>query len=240
MSLIGARGSTRRHYCEAIALGVILTALSYAVGMSAGWITSLNLLEVFAVFTSYCSTWLCVRERRMNYVYGAISSIAYAVLFFQAGLLASSLLNAYLAPTLLYGWIRWRKDSNTRPVEHVSVKMLPVYIGVAVLFWFGASQLFGALGATMAIFDTMILGLNILAQLLLDNKKLENWYVWAVMNVVAIYVYFSTGLFLVGFQYIFFLMNTVIGFIAWRKSMHEATTPSIPEQPAVAAVPVEA
>lgn len=222
-----------RHHGEAFVIGVVLTALSYAVGLLAGWVPSLNPLEVFAVFTSYGSTWLCVRERRLNYVYGAISSAAYAVLFFHAGLLASAVLNAYLAPTLIYGWIRWRQDSNTRPIEHVSLKMIPVYVGVGVLFWFGASQLLASLGATMALLDTAILGLNIIAQLLLDNKKLENWYVWAIMNVIAIYVYFRSGLFLVGFQYIFFLANTIIGFVAWRKSMHNTEAPAVPAQAAV-------
>lgn len=228
---------SKRYLLEALTLGVVLTGLSYIVGLAMGWVTTLNPVEVFAVFTSYCSTWLCVRERRLNYVYGAISSAAYAYLFYSSDLLASAVLNAYLAPTLAYGWFRWRKDEITRPVQHLSLKAAPIYIGVSLVLWFGASQLIDKLGGTMAFWDTAILGLNVLAQLLLDNKKLENWYVWAIMNVIAIYVYFSNGLALVGFQYIFFLINTVIGFVVWRKSMLAKT--DVPAQPA-ASVPLEA
>lgn len=117
--------SFKRHMTESIIIiGVVLTALSYIVGIQAHWITSVNWVEVFAVFTSYSCTWLCVKERRINYPIGAISSVAYVILFLQADLVASAVLNAYLVPTLVYGWIRWRKDINTRPITHVGLKSL--------------------------------------------------------------------------------------------------------------------
>src|SRR5437868_360567 len=105
-----------RDYLESIIIGLALTALSYGVGIWMDWIAVLNWLEVFAVFTSYVCTYLCVKERRFNYPIGAVSSAAYALLFLQSGLIASAILNAYLVPTLVYGWIRWGKDTRTRPV----------------------------------------------------------------------------------------------------------------------------
>ena len=215
------RTTFRRDLAESIGIGLVLTALSYLVGISFGWLaaTSLNWLEVFAVFTSYSSTYLCVKERRINYPIGVISSAAYAVLFVQNGLLASAILNAYLVPTLLYGWIRWRKDDNTRPVTHVRLARLPIYLGVALAGYAGAALLSQRLGGAMAWTDSVILAATILAQFLLDNKKLENWIVWALVNVFAIYTYATSGLPLVAFQYVFFLMNTVYGYITWRRSM---------------------
>jgi hypothetical protein len=53
------------------------------------------------------------------------------------------------------------------------------------------------------------------------------------MNCFAIYTYFHVGLALVAFQYIFFLLNTLYGFVMWRKS--KAVT-DVPEQPAVQVV----
>jgi len=72
----------------------------------------------------------------------------------------------------------------------------------------------------MAWTDSLILAGTILAQFLLDNKKLENWAIWAIVNVLAIYTYLSTGLILVAFQYVFFLLNTVYGFVLWKGSMN--------------------
>jgi nicotinamide mononucleotide transporter PnuC len=82
------------------------------------------------------------------------------------------------------------------------------------------------LGGTLALIDSIILVATVIAQLMLDNKKVENWIVWGVVNVAAIYTYFHTGLFLVGVQYIFFLANTVYGYIEWRKSQKTTLPPS--------------
>ena len=210
--------TSRRNLIESVVIGVVLTALSYLVGLGAHWIQSLNWLEVFAVLTSYSSTYLCVRERRINYPIGAVSSAAYAVLFLQSGLISSAILNAYLVPTLVYGWLRWRKDSITRPVTHVRIRWIPAYLGISAAGYLGATFVSTSFGGSMAWTDSIILAGTILAQFLLDNKKLENWGIWAVVNVFAIYTYASTGLPLVAFQYVLFLLNTVYGFIEWKRS----------------------
>lgn len=212
-----------RNVMESIVIGTVLTGLSYLVGLWAGWIQELNGLEVFAVFTSYMATYLCVAERRINYPLGAISSAAYAYLFIQNGLFASAILNAYLVPTLVYGWFRWRRDANTRPVTRVSLKMIPVYLGIAGLGYAGAALISQQFGGAMAWTDSVILAATILAQFLLDNKKLENWIVWAVVNVFAIYTYATIGLPLVAFQYVLFLGNTIYGFYMWNRSKNHGT-----------------
>ena len=210
--------SPRQDILESVAVAVALTALSYLVGLAAGWIATLNWLEVFAVFTSYSCTYLCVKERRINYPIGAISSAAYAYLFMQSGLLASAILNAYLAPALVYGWLRWRKDADSRPVTHVTLRAAPIYLAVAIVGYAGAAAISQRFGGAMAWTDSLILAGTILAQFLLDNKKLENWAVWAIVNVFAIYTYWTIGLPLVAFQYIFFLANTLYGYLSWKRS----------------------
>jgi nicotinamide mononucleotide transporter len=226
--LTTTRVSAKRDLGESAFIGLTLTALSYLVGLLAGWVTALNWLEVFAVFTSYASTYLCVKERRANYPIGAISTAAYAILFMQSGLLSSAILNIYLTPTLLYGWLRWRKDASTRPITHVAVKWIPVYLLVAGLGYGGAALISQRLGGAMAWTDAMILAGTILAQFLLDNKKLENWGVWAIVNVFAIYTYATAGLALAAFQYVFFLANTVYGYVIWRRSKRETDTAQMP------------
>jgi nicotinamide mononucleotide transporter len=200
-------------------IGVLLTALSYIVALKAGWVTEVNLLEVFAVFTSYVSTWLCVFERRANYPVGAISCFAYTILFYSFGLYGSAVVNAYLTIALVYGWFRWRADADTRPITHLQWKWIPVYLAVTAAFYFVALWLVTAVGGTLAVTDTVVLVTMMLAQFLLDNKKFETWYVWAVVNVFAIYTYANAGLSLAAFQYVFFLINAFYGMYMWKKSM---------------------
>lgn len=203
-----------------VLLGVVLTTLSYGMGSIFGWLNApLNPVEVIAVFTAYAGTYLCVVQRRINYPINAVSTAAYCVLFFQQGLVGSAVLNLYLTPALLYGWFRWRSDTDPRPVTRVALKMAPLYIGVATVAYVGASLITTGFGGKLAFLDAFILAGTILAQLMLDNKKIENWIVWVLVDVVAIYEYFAAGLTLAGVQYVLFLANTVYGFIVWRKTM---------------------
>jgi nicotinamide mononucleotide transporter len=201
-----------------VLIGLLLTALSYGVGLGFGWIADISWLEAFAVFTSYVCTFLCVMERRINYPIGAISTAAYCVLFYQFGLLASMAINAFLVVYLIYGWIRWKSDDDTRPITRMSVKDWIIHLLVAAAGYGIIVALATAFGGTLAWTDSAILAGTVLAQFMMDNKKLENWGAWALVNVLAIYTYFTAGLTLVGFQYIFFLLNTVYGFYMWQKS----------------------
>lgn len=206
-------------FWQSIALGVALTFASYACGIAFHWITSVDPLEAFAVFTSYSCTYLCVKESRINYPIGAISVAALGLLFYRQGLFASAALQLYLFPTLLYGWVRWRSDRDPRPVTRLAFNGWLIVYGAltasvyAALLWLDAR-----LGATMSSMDTAILVLSILAQFLMDNKKIENWIVWLVVDVVSVYVYVEAGLFVVAFQMFLFLLNTAWGFWDWNKS----------------------
>lgn len=213
--------SIRQDLSDSVLIGVVLTALSYAVGLLTGWETSLDWLEVFAVFTSYSCTYLCVKERRFNYPIGAASTAAYTILFLQSHLYLSAILNAYLTPALIYGWFRWRRDIVTRPVSRVALKWVPVYAAITGTAYLIAVLISQHMNGSMAWTDGVILAGTILAQFLLDNKKLENWAIWFIVDVIATWEYFATGLYLVGFQYIFFLLNTLYGYYVWQRSMND-------------------
>jgi len=206
-----------RDVLDSLWIAALLTGGSYVLAAALGWITEVNPIEAFAVYTSYACTWLCIQQRRFNYPIGAMSTAAYCVLFWQQDLVASAALNAYLTPSLLYGWIRWRADAETRPVTRLERRRLPVYLGVTVMAYVGAVAVAGALGGTFAAADSVILVGSILAQFLLDNKKLETWIVWFAVDVVAIWLYVSSGLAIAGLQYVLFLATAVLGFRAWRR-----------------------
>lgn len=208
---------TKINLLQGTIIGTVLTALSYVVGFKFGWLETLNWLEVFAVFTSYVCTFLCVMERRINYPIGAISNAAYAYLFYTFDLMGSATVTAYLTFSLAYGWFRWKSDQETKPVGRVALKFWPVYILVTAAAAAGGWGIYQLTDAKVVWTDLVILAGSILAQLLLDNKRIENWFVWMVVNVFAIYTYSQAGLSLVAFQYVFFLANTFYGLYMWRK-----------------------
>ena len=209
-----------------VLLATVLTALSYAVGLSAGWITSLSYLEVFSVWTSYACTYLCVKQSRHNYFFGLISVFALMLLFYNGGNYGSAALNLYLIPTVIYGWFRWGKDTNTRPVTS-AFKDGPLwiagYIGITGATYLAVFGILTYFGGTLPYADSAVLVLSILAQFLMDNKKIESWIVWIIVNIISIPLYIASGYPLVAFQFVFFLGNAFWGFYAWYTTTKQPT-----------------
>jgi nicotinamide mononucleotide transporter len=229
------------HIMQGTVLAILLTGLSFAVGFAMGWVavdlTWLLSLEAFAVFTSYLCTFLCVVERRVNYPIGAISNGAYSFLFFQFGLIASSIVTGLLTFYLLYGWFRWGADAAPRPVTHLDPKWIPAYLigtlaAYGLILWVVTMA-----GGTLAITDSVILIGTLIAQLLLDNKKMETWGAWTVVNVFAIYTYATAGLPLAAFQYVFFLLNAFYGWYMWNRSKVAKDEPATQVQAPLVEVP---
>lgn len=86
--------------------------------------------------------------------------------------------------------------------------------------WYIAVLLSRAAHGTLPWTDGLILAGSILAQFLLDNKKIENWYVWFLVDAIAIWEYWVTGLQLVSIQYVLFLLNAVYAYLVWRRRMN--------------------
>jgi nicotinamide mononucleotide transporter len=112
-------------------------------------------------------------------------------------------------------------DEDTRPVTNIEPKWYFGYAGAGLVIlglFLLANLLFNPTG--LAEINRIDLGLAVasgVAQLMLDNKKLPNWILWAGINIVSIPFFLSNGLTLVAFQYLFFLANTVIAYKQWKK-----------------------
>lgn len=201
--------------------GGFLTLLSYFVADLLGWadFTHINPLEAFAVFTSYLCTWLCSQQTRWNYPVGIITTLAYSILFWQFELYALALFNGYLVLSLAYGFWRWGDDKDTRPVTKVKGWWHLGYVGLAIVVYLLLAIIHAVMGQEMGPVDVILAVASGVAQFLLDNKKLENWLVWIVINVVSIPFYISQELYIVAFQYVFFLAHAVYGYIEWKKHL---------------------
>lgn len=223
MKLASVDSSLTRKFIESLVVALVFTGISWFLAISLGWITEVNPIEVAAVFTSYSCTYLCVVQSRWNYPMGIVSTVLLSITFLQVGLFASAALNAYLPFALLYGWLRWGRDEVTRPVTWLGLSGWWVpYLAITGTVFFGLHFLVTTLGGSLPIWDSTIVALSILAQLLLDNKRIETWIVWAIVNVLAIAVYLNQGLYFVGIQFVLFLANTVYAFFQWRSTINHA------------------
>ena len=220
-----------KKFLQMLGIGALLSALSVFVANMAGWDFEFTWLEYFAVATSYTCTLLFVHQSRWCYPIGVLTTFLYSILFWNWGMPAMAIFNLYMVFSLMYGYWRWGPDSNPIPVTSLKMdKWLFGYVGLGALIYvllIGAVALiqhFGLQAEELATLDIYAAVLSGLAQILLDNKKIQNWPVWAVVNVLTIAMTWHAGLYLVCFQYIFFLGNTIYGWVEWHKSMKGAAT----------------
>lgn len=209
---------TNRSIFEATIIASVITIALVAIQLLFTNV-ELNKIETAAVFFSFACTWLCTRQVRFSYVLAVIATSLLVVTFWQANLYGSMALNLYLIPTVIYGWFIWGKDSSPKPVQHVKSKNLFVYLAVTFVTWVGAYYLIHEVGGSMANLDGWLLIGTVLAQFLLDRKKIETWIVWILVDIVSIYVYFEAGLHLLAAQFFLFLVNAFIGYFLWKKTM---------------------
>ena len=67
--------------------------------------------------------------------------------------------------------------------------------------------------------DTFTTGIFFAAMWLMANKKLENWTLWIIGNIVSIPLYFVKGYGFTGIQYSIFLILAIMGYIEWKKQI---------------------
>lgn len=68
--------------------------------------------------------------------------------------------------------------------------------------------------------DTFTTGIFFSAMWLMANKKLENWTLWIVGDIVSIPLYFVKGYGFTGIQYAVFLVIAIFGYIEWRRQIN--------------------
>jgi nicotinamide mononucleotide transporter len=61
---------------------------------------------------------------------------------------------------------------------------------------------------------------SVAAQILLTQRKIENWVGWIAVDVLAIALYANRGLHLTAELYGLFLLISIWGFIEWRRTQN--------------------
>ncbi len=72
--------------------------------------------------------------------------------------------------------------------------------------------------------DTFTTGIFFAGMWLMANKKIENWTLWIVGDVVSIPLYLVKGYGFTAIQYTVFLVLAILAYFSWRKVLEERKT----------------
>ena len=166
---------------------------------------------------------------------GMVAVTLLALIFFDAKLYADVVLQVFFFGTCVTGWWQWKRGGTGGTELPVSTLSTTQRVG-AVVAVLGAALFFGTLfgrftDAALPYADSFILGGSVVAQLLMMRRKLDHWPIWITVDVVAVIVYATKGLWITSAVYALLLMLCIQGFLEWRRIY---VGPDVPLAPALA------
>ncbi len=184
----------------------------------------MNWVELTATIFGVICVVLTIKRNIWCWPTGLIQVILYIYIFNGAKLYSDMILHVIYVFLQIYGWYHWwhggkdkTKLSITLLKKHSFIWVIIAVIGTVV--WGFLMNRFS--DASLPYPDAFTTVTSLVAQWLMARKKLESWYFWIAVDVVAIGVYWYKQLYLTTGLYAIFLVLATIGFFAWKKSYKE-------------------
>lgn len=184
-------------------------------------------LELISFVLSITTVVLNIRQNPWAWFFAIASSAMYGIVFFGSRLYGDMGLQVVFIIMAMWGWYLWLYGGDKHEALIVSRSS---NIGWA---WGIAGWIAGF--AILALFldhytdsdvpniDGFLTAGSLLGTLLLSRKKVENWIVWMVVDILYVGLYIHKGLHLTAVLYALFVVLAAIGLVTWyRESSRKA------------------
>ncbi|HYF94331.1 MAG TPA: nicotinamide riboside transporter PnuC [Symbiobacteriaceae bacterium] len=181
-------------------------------------------LEFWGMVTNLACVWYAAREKMAIWPVGVAGILIYFVMFWQAHLVGSALLQLFFMALQFYGRYYWTTEkgrNRTHRTKHLNWQEAVVFAatgvaGYAFVGW-AIPRFFPE--SVLPFWDSAILAGSVAAQQLLNRKVLQNWFVWNSVDVISVVLYWHSGLYLTSLTYFVFLVLSVKGYLDWCREM---------------------
>lgn len=197
----------------------------------------INALELAGLIFGLLCVYYLIRENILTWICGIIYVLISFVIFWQARLYGDFMLHVFFLILNIYGWYVWAKGDRTSHELRISVLTVPQLLFSAVLsaagvFLFALFLIRLPLWipdiepASLPYWDSTTSVLSITGMWLTARKKIENWYYWLVVDILATGIYYYKELYFYSLLYFVYISLAVAGYLAWRRSYSSSMTAS--------------
>jgi nicotinamide mononucleotide transporter len=190
-------------------------------------------LELVGTTTGLLAVWLSAREHIISWGIGLINIICFYVIFYRSALYSDMFLQIYFFGTGVYGWYVWsRRNALNLPKIKISFLNPKQRIYIAIFIALNTIVLGNIIAklndwlpnyfpqpAAFPIADTAIMVMSMVANVLMARKKVESWYLWVAVDILAPVLYFQKQLYLLAIEYIIFGIIAAYGLMEWQRSV---------------------
>lgn len=187
--------------------------------------TQIIVLEAIVLVTGILSVWYAKKENILVYPTGLIATSITVYLFFKDGLLGDMMMNFYWTAMSIYGWWNWSRKKDDKKVVQIS-RTTAKEKAIGIYLFFGTMvvnytvyKVFDYEIETSNYIDIFTSGLFFTAMWYMALKKLENWTLWILADLITVPLYAYRGWGMLSIQYIIFTVLAIQAYIAWKKSL---------------------
>ena len=183
-------------------------------------------LEFLAFWFGIISVVFAKKQNILVYPTGIICTIITMYLMYKVSLLGHILVNLLYTIISFFGWWNWSRRENNDLVVKVSkftsndlTKSLLIFFLIVFVAYFAHDFFATNFEGQIKELDILTSGIFVTAMWLMANKKLENWILWIIGNVITIPLYLSSDKIILSIQYIIFTILAIQAYIEWKKSL---------------------
>jgi nicotinamide mononucleotide transporter len=182
-------------------------------------------LEIVAFFFGIVSVVYAKQANILVYPTGLVATLITVYLLFLAELIGDMMMNFYYSIMSIYGWWNWTRRQDERLTVTISrtnqkdkiigLVMFAATVGVTYGVYFFSGV---AIGATNYI-DIFTSGLFFTAMFYMASKKLENWTLWIIADIITVPLYLYRGWGFLSLQYLIFTILAIQGYRTWKNQL---------------------
>ena len=183
-------------------------------------------LEFLAFWFGIISVVFAKKQNILVYPTGIICTIITMYLMYKVSLLGHILVNLLYTIISFFGWWNWSRRENNDLVVKVSkftsndlTKSLLIFFLIVFVAYFAHDFFATNFEGQIKELDILTSGIFVTAMWLMANKKLENWILWIIGNVITIPLYLSSDKIILSIQYVIFTILAIQAYIEWKKSL---------------------
>ena len=196
-------------------------------------------LEAVAAFFGLLSVFFSVKRNIWVYPTGIISTTIYVYILFNFGLLGDMLINVYYSIMSIYGWISWNKNTENQIISVDFAKkkdwlvglnlFVMSFVAVCGVYYFKPfiDNHFSMNGVSLGFqqldwanwLDIFTTSLFLIGMWFMAKRKVENWVIWIVGDLICVPMMLYKGLGITSLQYLVFTIMAVMGYQKWRKTL---------------------
>ena len=184
-------------------------------------------LELTAVLFGIISVLFARKNNILVYPTGLISTVIYVYILLEWKLFGDFIINIYYSFMSILGWYLWTKKKNGANEFPISGMNRKDYVFSSLIF--GGTLLFIALVYHFfdkftdwtAYVDTLTTALFFVGMWLMAKRKIENWIIWIVADIISVPLYFYKGLTFSSLQFLLFTIIAILGYLEWRKFLQK-------------------